>query len=319
MSTLEQFKKYTTVVCDTGEVDLIAKYKPQDATTNPSLIFKAASDPKYMPLIDDAIAYGKKKGHSLEESLDLAMTKAFVNFGVEILKHVPGRVSTEVDARYSFDVMRSYAKAKQFIALYEKAGIDRSRILIKLASTWEGILVAKELEKEGIHCNMTLMFSLAQAIAAAEAKATLISPFVGRIYDWYKKNQPEALAPGKIDPGVESVTTIYHYYKHFGYATQVMGASFRNKEQILDLAGCDLLTIAPPLLEELEKIDLPVTQKLEASQSKSLLLDKMEIDYERFSWLVNTDPMASNKLYEGIYLFEKDAAKLRKTLQEKLQ
>ena len=319
MSSLDDLKKWTTVVCDTGEVNLIKQYHPQDATTNPSLIYKASQDPAYAPLLEKAVARAKNKNRSLEEQVDDAMSYAFVNFGVEILNHVPGRVSTEVDARYSFDPMRSYAKAKLFIKLYEEAGIDRSRVLIKLASTWEGISVARQLEQEGIHCNMTLMFCLAQAAAAAEAGATLISPFVGRIHDWYKKNKPETDLSAPKDPGVISVNTIYNYYRHFGYKTQVMGASFRNKEQIIELAGCDLLTIAPSLLKELQEASLPVPRKLSEESAKSSPIQKISADKEHFFWALNTDPMASDKLYEGIRLFHQDALKLRELLAAKLK
>lgn len=315
MSSLDELKKWTTVVSDTGEINLIKQYHPQDGTTNPSLIYKASCHPEYKSLIEKAVQKARGKSKSLDEQVDDAMTYAFVYFGAEILKHVPGRVSTEVDARYSFDMMRSYAKAKEFIALYEAEGIDRSRVLIKLASTWEGICVAKKLEEEGIHCNMTLMFSLVQAVAAAEAGATLISPFVGRIYDWYKKNDPKADLSPANDPGVVSVRTIYHYYKHFGYKTEVMGASFRNMGQITELAGCDLLTIAPSLLEELQKSQNSVPCKLDARGSKEEKLQPIQADHTHFLWGLNTDPMASQKLYEGIFLFDQDAKKLRELIR----
>ncbi len=252
MNKLDQLKKFTTIVSDTGEFEEIKKYHPTDATTNPSLIFKAASLPQYQFLIQEALSYGKKKGQTAKDRLEHAMDKVFVNFGLEILKIIPGRVSTEVDARLSFDVEGSIQKARTLVALYESSGMMRNRILIKLASTWEGILAAEQLEKEGIHCNMTLMFSLAQAIGCAEAKATLISPFVGRILDWYMKAEGKSGYLPQEDPGVKSVTEIYNYYKKMGYKTQIMGASFRNIDEILELAGCDLLTIAPALLEQLQ-------------------------------------------------------------------
>ena len=270
MNKLEQLKKLTTIVADTGEFEEIKKYKPTDATTNPSLILAASNLPEYQFLIEEAVQYGKKQGKSPKEIIELAVEKAFVNFGVEILKIVPGRVSTEVDARLSFDVKGSILKAKHYLALYEKAGISKDRILIKLASTWEGIQAATELEKEGIHCNMTLMFSMAQAVGCAQAKATLISPFVGRILDWYKKAEGKAGYAHGEDPGVLSVSEIYRYYKKHGIKTQIMGASFRNLDEILELAGCDLLTIAPKLLEELSKADGPVPKKLDAEEAKKL-------------------------------------------------
>lgn len=307
MNELEQIREYTTIVVDTGDIDAIKEYKPTDATTNPSLILAAASKPQYRHLIDDAIAYGKKHGH------EKMMEKLFVNFGVEILKHIPGRVSTEVDARLSFDVEGSIAKAKSFIKLYEEAGIPKERVLIKLASTWEGIKAAEQLEKEGIHCNMTLLFSLAQAIACAEVNATLISPFVGRILDWYKKHEGFA-GPANEDPGVKSVTEIYNYFKKFGYKTQVMGASFRNVDEIRELVGCDLLTISPNLLQELKNAEGKVTQKLTPEKAKQADLEKIHLDEKTFRWMFNENPMAVDKLAEGIRKFAEDAAKLEKTI-----
>src|SRR5690554_786739 len=252
MNLLEQLKNHTKVVADTGDFASIEAYKPIDATTNPSLIFAASQNPKYAALIDDAIAYAKKESNDKTLQLSKAMDKLAVNFGLKILEIVPNRVSTEVDARLSFDKEGSLAKARELIALYEKAGISRERILIKLASTWEGIKAAEELEKEGIHCNLTLLFSFAQAVACAEAKVRLISPFVGRILDWHKKDRGVTEIAPQEDPGVLSVKNIYNYYKKFGYKTQVMGASFRNIGEITELSGCDLLTISPALLKELE-------------------------------------------------------------------
>jgi len=314
MSKFDKLKEMTTIVADTGEIDEIKKYKPTDATTNPSLILKASEIAEYRPLIDDAVAYGKGK----ENALELTITKVFVNFGVEILKHIPGRVSTEVDARLSFDVEKSLEKAHQYIDLYKQAGIPKERILIKLASTWEGVQAAKQLEKEGIHCNMTLMFSLAQAIACAEANATLISPFVGRIFDWYKKAEGKESYPPAEDPGVKSVTQIYHYYKKFGYKTQIMGASFRNMDEILELAGCDLLTISPKLLQELMDADGEVPRKLAPEDAQKDSQEKRHVDEKVFRWEVNDDAMATEKLAEGIRNFAKDTVKLEKLIQQQL-
>lgn len=314
MSKLDELKKWTTIVSDTGEINEIKKYKPTDATTNPSLIFKAASLPEYQFLIQDALTFGKK-GKSREERLTLTIDKVFVNFGVEILKIVPGRVSTEVDARLSFDIEGSIQKAHTLIALYEAAGIDRKRVLIKLASTWEGAQAAKVLEKEGIHCNMTLLFSLPQAVASADAGATLISPFVGRILDWYKKAEGKDFSPTE-DPGVHSVTEIYNYYKKFGIKTQVMGASFRNSGEILELAGCDLLTIAPSLLKELEAATGPVPRKLDPEKAKSMDIKPLKIDQKSFHWLLCDDAMAVEKLMEGIRNFAHDLQKLEKVLEQ---
>lgn len=313
MNKLEHLKKYTTIVADTGEIEEIKKYKPTDATTNPSLIQAACALKEYRHLVEEAINYGKKHSKSTAEQMDLIITKIFVNFGVEILKIVPGRVSTEVDARLSFDVDGSIKKAHQYIDLYQKAGIKKERILIKLASTWEGIQAAKILEKEGIHCNMTLMFSLAQAVACADVKATLISPFVGRILDWYTKNTGKTYSSAE-DPGVASVTQIFNYYKKFGYSTQIMGASFRNSGEILELAGCDLLTIAPKLLGELEKAQGDVPKKLDSHRAQSLHLEKLHLDEKHFRWLLNEDAMATEKLSEGIRKFAEATKDLEKTI-----
>lgn len=310
MSKLDQLKQMTTIVIDTGDIEAIKKHTPQDATTNPSLILAAVQKPQYEHLVKDAVSFGQSKGRSPEEKRKIMMDKLFVNFGIEILKLVPGRVSTEVDARLSFNVPGSIDKARTLIELYQAAGIPRERILIKLASTWEGALAARELEKEGIHCNMTLMFSLAQAIACAEAKATLISPFVGRILDWYKKNEGVAGYAPAEDPGVKSVTQIYNYYKKFEYKTQVMGASFRNAEEITELAGCDLLTIAPALLDELKNEEGSVPRKLDPTIAKQQKLTKIDINESSFRWMLNEDAMATEKLAEGIRKFAEDAAKL---------
>jgi transaldolase len=314
MNKLEQIRKMTTIVIDTGDIDAIKQFSPTDATTNPSLILAASQKPQYHPLIKEAIAFSKSKGKSPEQQKTLMMDKLFVNFGLEILKLIPGRVSTEVDARLSFDVQGSIDKARSLISLYEEAGISKQRILIKLASTWEGAQAAKQLEKEGIHCNMTLMFSLPQAIASAEAKATLISPFVGRILDWYKKHDNVSGYPPAEDPGVASVTQIYNYFKKFDYATQIMGASFRNVDQILELAGCDLLTISPNFLEELSKAEGNVPRKLDPANAKKLPIAKIPLDEKTYRLMLNDNAMATEKLSEGIRKFAEDAVKLENTI-----
>ncbi|MGB7978030.1 MAG: transaldolase [Chlamydiales bacterium] len=310
---LDQLKKMTVVVADTGDFETLKQYQPTDSTTNPSLIYAASQQPQYQHLLEEAIRFSKNR--ILAEILD----KVFVNFGLEILKIVPGRVSTEVDARLSFDVEGSIAKARHLIALYKTAGVDRKRVLIKLASTWEGIQAAKVLEKEGIHCNMTLLFSLPQAVGCADARATLISPFVGRILDWFKKAEGVASYPPAQDPGVKSVTKIYHYYKKFGYTTQIMGASFRNKEEILELAGCDLLTISPNFLEELQKGTGSVVRKLDPVQAKTSPIQKIDIDEKTFRYLLNEDAMATEKLSEGIRNFTKDIVKLENMILDKMK
>ncbi len=318
-SQLEQLRSMTTVVSDTGDIDAIAEFKPQDATTNPSLILEAIQKPQYLPLLDDAIAYGKQhsKGPA-DETADIVLDRLLVNFGHKILQIVPGRVSTEVDARLSFDVQGSINKARAFIEMYKEVGIPRERILIKLASTWEGALAARELEKEGIHCNMTLLFSLPQAIICAEAGATLISPFVGRILDWYLKNEKtDSYAPAD-DPGVKSVTEIYHYFKKFGYKTQVMGASFRNVGEITELAGCDLLTISPKFLKELENSQAPLPRKLDPQAAKQKTIEKIELKESLFRFLLNENPMATDKLADGIRRFAHDAQKLIDLIETKL-
>jgi transaldolase len=319
MNKLDQLKKMTTIVSDTGEIHEIKKYHPTDATTNPSLIFNASGMPEYQPLLKEAIEYGKKKGGVLAHQKTLILDKVFVNFGLEILKIIPGRVSTEVDARLSFDIQGSIDKARALIRLYEASGVSRERILIKLASTWEGFRAAEVLEKEGIHCNMTLMFSLPQAIGCALARATLISPFVGRILDWYKKSEGKESYPPAQDPGVLSVTEIYNYYKKMGYATQVMGASFRNKEEILELAGCDLLTIAPKFLEELQTAEGDVPRKLDPELAKKMPIEKIELDEKKFRTLLNDNAMATEKLSEGIRTFTKDIIRLEALLEKLIQ
>lgn len=315
MSKLKELRKMTTIVADTGEIEEIKKHLPTDATTNPSLILAASKKPEYQFLIQEAIQWGKKQGKNPSDILQHAIDKVFVNFGLEILKIVPGRVSTEVDARLSFDIEGSLYKARTLIALYEAAGIPRNRILIKLASTWEGIQAAAVLEKENIHCNMTLLFSMAQACACAEVKATLISPFVGRILDWYKKSEnKEKYAPNE-DPGVVSVTQIYNYYKKLGIKTQIMGASFRNSDEILELAGCDLLTIAPSLLTELDKAEGPVPQKLNAKAAQQMNIAPIHLDEKSFRLMLNDNQMATEKLSEGIRNFSKDIVSLEKLLE----
>mmetsp|Transcript_9186 Transcript_9186/g.11473 ORF Transcript_9186/g.11473 Transcript_9186/m.11473 type:complete len:327 (+) Transcript_9186:159-1139(+) len=321
-SELDQLKKLTTVVVDTGDIDAIGKYKPQDATTNPSLIFAAAKEPKYAHLIDDAIAYGKANGKDKVDSelMALIIDKLSVNFGVEILKHVPGYVSTEVDARLSFSKSRTKERARRIIKLYEEASIPKERILIKIASTWEGIEAAKELKEEGIQCNLTLLFSFAQAVACGAAGVKLISPFVGRIRDWYMKHDGVEGYTGPEDPGVKSVTEIYNYYKKFGYETIVMGASFRNKEEILELAGCDRLTIAPNWLKALEESKSTVNIKLSQKSAASCtdIEEEIILDEETFRWEMNQDAMATEKLAEGIRNFSKDLVSLENMLQKKL-
>ncbi|MFZ6768946.1 transaldolase [Undibacterium sp. Di26W] len=307
MNQLEQLKQYTTVVADTGDFQAIQAYAPRDATTNPSLILKAVQKPEYLPLLEKAVK--DTAGKSIDETIDHLL----IAFGLQILKVIPGRVSTETDARLSFDTAGTVAKGRQLIAMYEAAGIPRDRILIKIASTWEGIRAAEILEKEGIRCNMTLLFSLAQAIACAEAGAQLISPFVGRIYDWYKKQTGQEIF-GADDPGVLSVKKIYTYYRKFGYNTEVMGASFRNTSQILELAGCDLLTISPDLLQKLSDSNSNVTQKLSKEMALTSDLQKVSMDEKTFRLELNEDAMATEKLSEGIRAFCADTVKLEKMI-----
>ena len=305
MSALDSLKRFTTVVADTGDIEAMRQFRPEDATTNPSLLLKAAQQPQYRALVEAALAEADRFPKRTEAFMD----RLAVNFGREILKIVPGRVSTEVDARLSFDTAGSIAKARELIGLYEKAGIDRERILIKVGSTWEGIRAAAELERERIHCNLTLLFSFAQAVACAEAGVTLISPFVGRIYDYYKKERGAEI-PAADDPGVQSVTRIYNYYKKYGYRTQVMGASFRKVEQIIDLAGCDLLTISPDLLETLQKMDGELAPRLTPESARASGEERLSLDEKSFRWLHNQDPMAVEKLSDGIRRFDADARKL---------
>ncbi|ALB63638.1 Transaldolase [Cronobacter condimenti 1330] len=316
MNQLDGIKQFTTVVADSGDIESIRSYQPEDATTNPSLLLKAASLEHYQHLFEDALEYGKKRGSTQKEKVAEASDKLAVNVGAEILKSVPGRVSTEVDARLSFDKEKSIAKAHRLVELYQDQGIDKSRILIKLASTWEGIRAAEELEKAGIHCNLTLLFSFAQARACAEAGVYLISPFVGRIYDWYNTRKPMDPYVVDEDPGVKSVRNIYDYYKQHNYQTIVMGASFRRTEQILALAGCDRLTISPNLLKELQESDAPVDRKLiPASQGFSRPAPMTEAE---FRWEHNQDPMAVEKLAEGIRQFAVDQRSLEDLLAAKL-
>jgi transaldolase len=316
-NSLEQLKQYTVVVADTGDFQLIEKYRPQDSTTNPSLVYSASQLSQYKPLVEDAIKYGKNKGKDVNEKTAFALDKLAVNFGVEILKIVPGRVSTELDARLSFDKESTIKKAHDIIALYKEAGIDKQRVLVKIASTWQGIQAARELEKEGIHCNLTLLFSMVQAVACGDAGVTLISPFAGRITDFYKKRDNKDSYPPHEDPGVVSVKTIWNYYKRHGVKTVVMGASFRTKEQILELAGCDYLTVAPQLLEELAKSDIKVVKHLDASKTTDV--PKINVDEKAFNWLLNEDEMAHAKLGEGIRRFAADLVKLEGEIRKKIE
>jgi transaldolase len=317
-SQLDQLKLLTKVVADTGDFATLKEYAPQDATTNPSLIFKAAQMPLYQPVVEKAIAETKQSGASGKALSGQIMDSLLVHFGLEILKIVPGRVSTETDANLSFDTQALIAKGRRFIELYSQHGIGRERILIKIASTWEGIRAAEVLQKEGINCNMTLLFSLPQAVACAEAKAKLISPFVGRILDWHKAKEQKDFAPTE-DPGVLSVKEIYAYYKKFGHQTEVMGASFRNKGEIIELAGCDLLTISPQLLGELKGSTDPVERKLDPVAAKKSKIEKLDLDEKKFRWLLNENPMATEKTAEGIRLFNADALKLEQFVATRLK
>jgi transaldolase len=313
MTSLEALKQYTTVVADTGNFKQLAQFAPQDATTNPSLILKAVQQPDYQPLLAETVAAHR------DEPLDQVIDRVLVRFGLEILKVVPGRVSTEVDARLSFDTAATIARAQRIMAMYEDAGVPRERVLIKIASTWEGIQAARALEHEGIHCNLTLLFSFCQAVACGEAGVQLISPFVGRIYDWYKRQAgsawDEAANAGVNDPGVKSVTQIYNYYKHFGIETEVMGASFRNVGQILALAGCDLLTISPELLAQLQASNEPVTRRLDPEAARAASIKAVSYNEASFRYALNEDAMATEKLAEGIRLFAADAVKLEGLVQ----
>ncbi|MDR2430548.1 MAG: transaldolase [Puniceicoccales bacterium] len=311
MNQLEQLKQHTTVVADTGDIAAMRAFQPRDATTNPSLILKAVQMPEYRPLLAKAVT--DNRGKTPAQVIDALL----ILFGTEILKIVPGRVSTEVDARLSFDTSGTLAKAMELIVRYQKAGIPRERVLIKIAATWEGIKAAEQLEKNGVHCNLTLLFSFAQAVACAEARVQLISPFVGRIYDWHKKNTGREYA-GAEDPGVQSVNRIYNYYKKFGHQTEVMGASFRNTGQILALAGCDLLTISPNLLDELSKNTAPLTRALSPQSAASFNIEKISLDEKTYRWLHNTDAMAVEKTAEGIRAFATDGDKLTALVEQTL-
>ena len=314
MHLLEQLKKYSRIVADSGDFESIRKFKPLDSTTNPSLIYAASQDPKYVHLMDEALAYARRKSTDTHKQISFAIDKLFINYGLEILKIVPGRVSTEVDARFSFDTEGTIKKARELIALYKESAIDRERILVKIASTWEGIKAAETLTKEGIRCNMTLLFSMPQAIACAEAGVQLISPFVGRVLDWHLNKQPgQGFTPDE-EPGVVLVKEIYHYYKKFGYKTEIMGASFRNMGEILALAGCDLMTIAPSFLDELERTEGVVEKKLDIEKAKDSEVEKIGMDQKKFRWLLNENDMAAEKLAEGIRKFTDDLIKLESLL-----
>ena len=305
---LESLKRHSTIVADTGDIESIARFGPQDATTNPSLILKAAQDPRYRPLVDEAVAAAARAPDDVR--LPEIVDQLFVGFGRRILGLVPGRVSTEVDARLSFDTDATERKARRLIDLYETAGVPRDRVLIKIASTWEGIRAAERLEHDGIRCNLTLLFSFAQAVACADAGVTLISPFVGRIYDWHRKARGVEDIVRDEDPGVASVTRIYHYYKKFGYDTQVMGASFRKTTQIVDLAGCDLLTVSPDLLARLEATEGEVPRRLSVAAAEASPVERVDLDEESFRWMHNEDAMATEKLADGIRVFHADSLKL---------
>jgi len=316
MNRLQQLRKMTTVVADTGDIDAIKQYMPTDATTNPSLLYKAAQLPQYKALVSSAVVYGKSNGQTPEEKANLTLDKLAVNFGKEILSIIPGRVSTEVDARLSFNTEATVQKAEQLISMYKDEGVNQQRILIKIASTWEGIKAAEQLEKKGIHCNLTLLFNIAQAVAAAEARITLISPFVGRILDWYKKTEGVDAYPADQDPGVVSVKSIYNYFKKFNHTTTVMGASFRNVDEIVALAGCDLLTIAPALMEELQGSEEEMTRALNPEASKTMDIQKIDVSESNFRWLMNEDPMATEKLADGIRNFTVDTLKLEQYIED---
>jgi transaldolase len=317
LSQLEQLKTFTKVVADTGDFESIRDFKPQDATTNPSLIYAATQKERYFHLLDQVVTDRKNSGLSGAAQIEDIIEHLLVTFGTEMLKIVPGRVSTETDARFSFDTEGSIAKGRQLIKLYEAKKIPRERVLIKIASTWEGINAAEQLQKEGIKCNLTLLFSLPQAVRCAEAKVQLISPFVGRIYDWYKKENKREYT-GAEDPGVQSVQEIYTYYKKFGYNTEVMGASFRNVGQIRELAGCDALTISPELMDELSKSYEPLERKLDPEKAKNAKIERLEMDEKKFRYLFNENAMATEKTAEGIRKFAADIVKLEKFVASKL-
>lgn len=309
-SQLEQLKQFSTISCDTGDFSLIKKYAPTDATTNPSLILQAIRNPQYQSLLEFAVTAGLKENLNSEATIAFILDQLLVNFGLEILKVIPGRVSTEIDARFSFNPVATVQRAKHIISLYEKAGIKRERILIKIASTWEGLQAAEALEKEGIHCNLTLLFSLVQAIAAANAKVTLISPFVGRILDWWKAHgEKQEFAPEE-DPGVVSTKQIYSYYKKIECPTQIMAASFRSVDQVLALSGCDLLTVSPRLLDQLQSSNATVTKTLDPSISKDLNISPTNVNESVFRYLLNDNPMATDNLAEGIRMFARDTIEL---------
>jgi transaldolase len=317
LSQLDQLKKFTKIVADTGDFESIKDFKPEDATTNPSLIYAATQKEKYNHLLEEVLTDREKSGLSGPAQIEDIIEHLLVKFGSEILKIVPGRVSTETDARYSFDTEGSIGKARQLIKLYEERKIPRERVLIKIASTWEGINAAEQLQKEGIKCNLTLLFSLPQAVRCAEAKVQLISPFVGRIYDWYKAANKRDYT-GAEDPGVQSVQEIYTYYKKFGYQTEVMGASFRNVGQILELAGSDALTISPDLMKELAESHEPVERKLDPDKARKADIQRLELDEKKFRWLLNENAMATEKTSEGIRKFSADIVKLEKFIASKL-
>jgi len=317
LNQLEQLRKFTKVVADTADFESIRQFKPQDATTNPSLVYAAIQKPQYAHLLAEVLKERKQSGLSGAAQIEDICDHLLVQFGCDILEIVPGRVSTETDARLSFDVQGSINKARRLVQLYETRGIPRERVLIKIASTWEGIAAAEALTREGIRCNLTLMFSLVQAVRCAEAKVQLISPFVGRIYDWYKKETHRDYS-GADDPGVQSVTEIYTYYKKFDIPTEVMGASFRNTGQILELAGCDCLTISPELMKELSESYQPVERKLSPEKAKAAKIEKLELDEKKFRWLLNENAMATEKLAEGIRKFAVDVVKLEKLVAGKL-
>ena len=317
LNQLEQLKKFTKIVADTADFESIKEFKPQDATTNPSLVYAATQKPEYAHLLDEVLADRKKSGLSGATEIEDICDHLLVQFGCDILEIVPGRVSTETDARLSFDVEGSIRKARQLVKLYEERKIPRERVLIKVASTWEGINAAEQLQREGIRCNLTLMFSLPQAVRCAEAKVQLISPFVGRIYDWYKKEMKRDYT-GPEDPGVQSVTEIFTYYKKFGIPTEVMGASFRNTGQIRELAGCDCLTISPELMKELFESTEPLERKLDPEKAKSAKIEKLERDEKKFRWMLNDNAMAYEKTGEGIRKFAADVVKLEKFVASKL-
>jgi len=317
LNQLEQLKKFTKVVADTADFESMKEFKPEDATTNPSLVYAATQKPEYAHLLEEVIADRKKSGLKGHEQIEDICDHLLVQFGTDILEIVPGRVSTETDARLSYDVEGSINKARQLIKLYEDRKIPRERVLIKIASTWEGLKAAEHLQKEGIRCNLTLMFSLPQAVRAGEAKVQLISPFVGRIYDWYKKEMKRDYS-GAEDPGVQSVAEIYTYYKKFGIATEVMGASFRNAGQIRELAGCDALTISPELMKELSESMEPLQRKLDPEEARAAKVDRIELDEKKFRWLLNENAMATEKTAEGIRKFAADVVKLEKFVASKL-